>query len=69
MEIAECCRQSRDAYDYADDPRFFLETQRRNPIGWEIIFFDCQYCGSQWKRQREAFQGGDLYWVRLQPQS
>lgn len=65
MDIGECCKQSKDAYDFTNDTRFFVQTERRSPLGWEIVFFDCQGCGSRWKRQKETLAGGDLYWVRL----
>jgi len=69
MEIAECCKQSMTSYDYADDPGLLVETQRRTPIGQEIIFFDCTVCGTHWKRLVETFEGGALVWVKLQPSS
>ena len=66
MEIAECCQQSMDSYDYGDDPGLLVESQRSNPIGQEIIFFGCSACGTQWKRLVETVEGGTLIWVKLQ---
>jgi hypothetical protein len=65
MGINDCCEVSMHQINDDRIADGFVQTNERNPIGKDMVFYTCVVCGVRWCHTQETFEPFKSTWAEV----
>lgn len=65
MNLLDCCRTSVESSVKPQSASYFVETSRRNPLGKDLIFYECSRCETRWVHETLTYTPFTETWTPL----